>query len=274
MGYVLALIAAVGTLATAAVRGATGVPALGGGGAQAAVIVSHWVANLIILNVTFTFLIVGAVDHRRRARAHALLGGLFDVGARGAPPALAFDAIPQVRAFLAARGVLVGFGAAFHDRLVVVTSAALVVFLAVSLYCLLTLGTASDPGYVVAAFLLLHVLVAPAALAVGLGLYEAAAANEAMRRHVSTVVDARMRLRMAAPRGGAPGRDDALALGLLLEDVERHIAEDVLARPVRILGVHATYALVKGFASGWVSLETAALSLFTLWLRRRAAAAA
>jgi len=280
-------IALLGTFTTTIVRAAVGSPAFGATVAEGLVIVGHWVSNVMVMGVTFTFLAIGAIDHRRRARSHRLLGDLFKPGARGRPPALTFHTTHQARAFLTARNLLLVFGEAFHERLVLVISASLVVFAALSAYCLASLYTASSVSIVVSSMILLHVLVLPAFVCTALGLHEAASVNELLRKHVALVVEARVHWRLArdggdssastsgtSPTDGACGaplpphhanpEEDARLLGLL-EDVERQMVEQQFTRPVTILGITATDSLTNSFVGVWVSLETAALTVAYLW---------
>lgn len=261
----LFLVAFCGTFTTTFIRAAVGAPLLGLDALEALVIVGHWVANLIIMPVTFSFLAIGAIDHRRRATSHRLLGELFRALPRGCPPALAFESTAQACAFLTARSLLLAFGEAFHERLVLVISTSLVVFAALSAYCLATLYTSTSAFYVVSSIVLLHVLVLPSFLCSAFGLFEAGKINEHLRKHVSLVVDARVRLRLAAC---ALAPLDARVLGLL-EDVERLMVEQQNSHPVAILGIPASAALFKSFVGTYASLETAALTAVFIWAGAR-----
>ena len=290
-------VAGLGTFTTTIIRAAAGTPLLGSTAQECTVIIGHWVANVVVMGVTFTFLAIGAIDHRRRAASHRLLGELCKPGAQSCaavaaegagsegsaerpaggaaaaaaahrPAALSLHSTASVTAFLSTRRLLRAFGAAYHDRLVLVISCSLIVFSALAVYCLATLAALSaSPGgsasasLMVSSFVLLHVLALPAALCCALGLHEAQLVNEQLRRHVALLVHARVELRLAAGEGGAL---DARLLGLL-EDVERHLAEEQLAEPVCILGIPASDALTKGFVGAWLSLEGSALAVFFLW---------
>ena len=213
------------------------------------------------MGVTYTFLAIGAIDHRRRAASHRLLGDLFRPGVNGRAPPLALDSTPQAHAFLATRGLLRAFGEAFHERLVLVISSSLVVFCGLAVYCLIALYLAAGLSLVVSSIILLHVLVLPAFVCCALGLHEAAAVNEQLRRHVALFVDARVRLRLAAD-ASAPLDDRVLGL---LEAAQQQMAEQQLTQPVSILGFPASAALTKAFLGAWVSLESAALTITFIW---------
>jgi hypothetical protein len=218
------------------------------------VVVAHWASNLLIMGVVFSFLFIGAVDHRRRAGALGLLGRLF-ASRGGQEPLLALHSPAQVRAFLAARGTLLAFGSVYHERLVLVTSAFLVLFVVMGGYCcvVMFLVAAADVGPLASACVLLHVLVLPAFVVCGLGLYEAAEANAAAARHVAVVVGTRVQLRLRADFDGA--KEGALLA--LLEDVERGLQEQA---GVSILGVPATMGLLASYGGLWLSLEAFALT--------------
>jgi len=258
--YALLLFGVVGTLASTAMRLALGEPALGRHAAHAVVIVGHYVANCVLMATTFNFLAIGANDHLRRAHSLALLGRLFSRPAAAAAAPLSFDSVAQVRAFLAARELLLDFGAVFHERLVLVTSAFLVIFLLLSAYCLLRFfaATGGTLAPLVSTFLIAHVLVQPAFLCIFAGLAAAARANDAAAAHAAVVAAARLDARLAAGADAARGAPVADALG----DLERAVLARQSAAPIAVLGVPATFALAQSFAGFIASFETVALTLF------------
>ena len=276
----LILVALVGTFTTTIVRAAFGVPVLGYDALDRVVIIGHWIANVTTMGLTFLFLSIGAVDHRRRAESHALLGQLCSPGTLGSrvrAPVLALDSTEQAHAFIAARGVLIEFGEAYHDRLVLVVSASLVMFALMGGYCLVALfaSSAGDLGPLITAFILLHVLVLPAFLCCGLGLNEAARANSAAHAHVAVVINARVRARLAdddpADGGAAEARGplDARVLGLLT-DIEHALRAQDDDAPITILSHSATGGLTQSFLGLWMSIETVAISVFATTLYNRA----
>jgi hypothetical protein len=251
------------TAATAVLRAACGVPQLGDDVYQLLVIVTHWVANAFLLGAALVFLNVGAVDHFRRARSNALLGGLFTVprggvGSASAAPALDLTAFENTRAFLAARRLLASFGDTYHERLVIITAISLAFYAAVAAYVLVVLVSAPPGGLgvMLSPFILLHVLVAPAFACILAGLLQAARANREMHGHVAVVVEAAVRARLALEGGGAQaGR--APPCFALLKDAERLLRATGEAAAIKILGFEVTPTLVKSFLGAWVSLETA-----------------
>lgn len=265
----LFFIALVGTFTTTVLRATFSVPVLGYSMLDGIVIVGHWGANIFFMGAVYNFLLIGAVDFKRRARAHKVLAALFSPGShRGATrePLLVFDSVGQARAFLDARALLLTFGAAYHERLVLVTSSFLVVFSALAAYCIVAIFTATSAnlGPLIASFILLHVLVLPAFACCALGLNEAAGANTEARHHVAAVVNARVHARLKAADAGQ--RLDPLMLELLadVEDIVRVQGEQ---EPIMILSHEATNGLTQSLVAAWTSIETVAVTAFanTLW---------
>ena len=238
---------------------------------QHIIIIGHWISNVIILGLTYNFLIIGAVDHRRRASSLEILGRCFSSGVRNGratEPVLSFNTLEQTRAFLAARGILLSFGGKFHERLIIVTSFQLIVFVILAAYCILTflLTTSNDVGPLISSYVVLMVLVTPAFICCGFGLWEAAKANDEAHRHVSVVVNARMSLRFAAHEENGPCATSSplpyAQVLLLLFDVERSLKEQHESSPISILGIPATWGLAQTFFGIIVSLVTVGTTLF------------
>ena len=260
------LVSIFSTFATTVVRASFGSPLLGSSALQLLTIVSHWCANFFTLGVTLVFLTIGAVDHYRRARAFAMLGGLFSLrrGSSSASPILELGSLDNARAFIAARGMLRVFGEGFHERLVLVTSFFLAAFLGVAAYVLVAMFNAPSGGslsVLLCPFILLHVLVAPAFASILLGLTEAARANEEARKHTVVVVEARLRARMELMRDGGGGERTGQVQRVLplLEDLECLLRASEAEAAVKILGFEVSGAVAKSFAGAWLSLETACL---------------
>jgi hypothetical protein len=234
----------VSTFTTAVVRAALRSPQFGHDVYQLCAVVTHWVANLVILGVTLTFLMVGAVDHFRRARSHALLGGFFSAQRGAAAPALDLADPENAHAFIAARGLLCAFGEAYHERLVLVTACSLATFLVVAAYVVASLYTSpagSALGLALCPFILLHVLVWPAFACILAGLFQAARANSEMSKHTAVVVQARLRARMARLGGADEGKAAAPSFALL-EDLECWLRASQHEAAVSIWGFEVTGA--------------------------------
>jgi hypothetical protein len=257
------------TFASTIIRRVYHEPIIGSTTIQHVIIIGHWISNFLVMGVTYNFLIIGAVDHRRRASSLEILGRCFSTGVRNGratEPVLAFNTLEQTRAFLATRGILLNFGSKFHERLILVTSFQLVVFVILACYCILTflLTTADDVGSLISSYIVLLVLVTPAFVCCGFGILEAAKANDEAHRHVSIVVNARMSLRFAAHEENGPTSplpDDSVIkqVLLLLYDVERSLKEQTT---ISILGVPATWALAQTFFGFIFSLITVGTTLF------------
>jgi len=265
-GAVNTAVALGATAATAVVRAACGVPQLGADAYQLLVIVTHWVANVLLMGAALVFLNVMAVDHFRRARSNALLGGLFAVQRGGdaprAAPALDLTVFENTRAFLATRRLLAAFGETYHERLVIITAICIAIYAAVAAYVLAVLVSAPPGGLgaMLSPFILLHVLVAPAFACILAGLLQAARANREMHGHAAVVVEAAVRARLALGGGGGGGgaqAERAPPCFALLKDTERLLRATGDAAAIKILGFEVTDALVKSFLGAWVSLETA-----------------
>ena len=292
------------TFATTIIRYYYGIPPTGSTTLQFIVIVGQWVANFFIAGVVFKFMIIGAVDHHRRALTLELLGRFFSpdiCNGRVTEPVISFRFFGQTRAFLAARAVLFSFGTLYHERLILVTSMQLVIYLILSIYCIITffVTNVGDIGPLIAVYTLMIVIVLPAFFCVGLGLWEAAKANDEAHRHVSIVANARMRLRFAhydetatdavtatdlastsdaatsstmqcgintaslSPRRSFLPPDAATSAVLsLLIDVERALKEQHESSPISILGMPATWNLAQTFFGFILSLVTLSTTLF------------
>lgn len=250
------MISVLSTVATAILRAALGLPALGYSRSDAVVVIAHWIGNLFVLGAVFAFLMIGAVDHFRRTRASYLLRHIFSKHSGPLGPMVELDSLQNVRAFMAVRGVLASFGAIYHERLVLVLSCNLVIYLLVAAYVVVTLFRAPSGALfmILCPFLLLHVLVAPAFLCIALGLKEAAFANIESRRLVGVVIEARLRLRFSELMQEQGIFD-------LLKDCQSDIKNDDEQR-IKILGFDASIRMLQSFLGAWASLETICITLF------------
>jgi hypothetical protein len=253
------IISVLSTFATAILRAALGMPALGYSRADAVVVIGHWVGNLLVLGAVFAFLMIGAVDHFRRTRASYFLRHIFSKHSGLMGPMVELDSFQNVRAFMALRGVLAAFGAIFHERLIFVLSCNLVIFLLVAAYVVVAMFRAPSGALSVllCPFLLLHVLVAPAFLCIALGLKEAALANIESRRHVGVVIEARLRLRLFENEL----MQDSQGIHDLLKDCQSDIKNDEDQR-IKILGFNASVQMLQSFLGAWASLETISVTVF------------
>ena len=261
----------VSMFSTTFLRASQGLPILGGTALETSIIVSAWVSNFLLLPTAFTFLSVGIVDHSRRERALDTLSRLCrpsSLGSGGAgtvgmlaeavqPPTLPLESVSDVRAFLATRSLLLGFGAGFHSRLVTVISADLIVALAVAAFCIytaLTVSLARGVTALLAPLVLHHALVVPALVLCGLGLLVAARTNVAAASGATVLAQARLLVRVKA-RADEGAQAVLIAL---MDDVERLLRDN--AAPVTVLGVSATPALTNALLGGFFSLETVLVS--------------
>lgn len=254
----------ISTFTTAVLRAAFGAPPLGTDAYQAFVIVTHWLANVLVLGVVLIFLNVGAVDHFRRARSHALLGSIFSQQ-RGDDPLIEMGEFENARAFLAARGLLCNFGEVYHERLVLVTASSLLTFVAVAFYIVIVMYVApmgSSLGVLLSPFILLHVLVAPAFACILAGLMQAARANSEMKKHAAVVVEASVRARLRQ-LGGSPHAVKQPCFALL-KDIHRLLRAGEDEAAIKILGFEVTGAIAKSFVGAWISLETACAYQFLI----------
>lgn len=265
----LYLVSALGTFASTIVRFSFGVPVLGETLIEHIIIIGHWISNLVYMGITFQFIAIGAIDHSRRRLALKMLGKAFTPGVKNGestPPALVFDTHHQTRAFLAARGVLHFFGCAFHERLVLVTSVQIVVFSLFAAYSIISLFLAPEHaiGEIISAFIVLQVLVMPAFLCCGAGLWYAALANDEAVRHVSVIVNARLNMvltqRFSDNVSDVDHESTSRTLELLRE-VERTLKRQSETSPISILGIPATWSLFQKFGGVLLSLETLGTTL-------------
>jgi hypothetical protein len=265
----LMMVSAIGTFASSIVRFSFGVPVLGDTLIEHIIIIGHWISNLVFMGITFQFIAIGAIDHSRRRLALKMLGKAFTPGVKNGestPPALVFDTHHQTRAFLAARGVLHFFGCAFHERLVLVTSVQIVVFSLFAAYSIISLFLAPEHaiGEIISAFIVLQVLVMPAFLCCGAGLWYAALANDEAVRHVSVIVNARLNMvltqRFSDNVSDVDHESTSRTLELLRE-VERTLKRQSETSPISILGIPATWSLFQKFGGVLLSLETLGTTL-------------
>ena len=259
----LLLLSVFGSLSNLTWRAVFGIPSFGHVPAQAVVVVCHWVSTALLGAFTWSFMLIGAFDHSRRAKAHELLGKFFSPGVlEGAttPPILRLDSLPQTRAFLAARGVLREFGALYHARLVLVTSVLVAIMTLLAFYCVITMYVTSAGRFelLIPTFSTLHVVALPGFVCCALGLRHAAEANMEAARHVAVVAGTRLAVRMA------PGFEEARDATLLqlLADVETALREQHASEPLSVLGLPASRGLAQSFAGFVVSVETVALTVF------------
>ena len=281
MGLVVALQRAtmlagiIATFGTTVLRVALSLPILGSNYTEAVIIVSHWIADFLLLPVVFTFLAVGYVDHARRTRVLEALARLFRAspmreggGTAGLlatavkPPIVPLASIADVRAFLTTRRLLLSFGSGFHMRLVTVLSADLCVLAAVSALCVilaLTSPLADGVTAIISPVVLFFILVAPAVALCALGLRAAVTANLAAAQLVTVVVTERLRLRVASlDTGSSPPM-----LGLL-DDMERALREN--NTPITLFGIAATPALTSSLVGAFASVATVLVSgTITRW---------
>ena len=267
--YFLMFVSIVGTFASSLVRFLLNAPILGENTQQMIIIIGHWISNIVYMNVTFQFIAIGALDHSRRRLALKMLGKAFTPGVKNGEAtsaALQFSTHQQTRAFLATRGVLHSFGCAFHERLVLVTSVQIVVFLLFAAYAIISLFLAPEfaTGDLVSAFVVLQVLVMPAFLCCGTGLWFAALANDEAIRHVSIIVNARLNMILASrfSENSNEYDHDSISRTLeLLREVERTLKRQSETSPISILGIPATWSLTQKFFGFILSLETLGATL-------------
>jgi len=257
---------------TTILRAALGLPIVGSSPVEASIIAGTWVSNFLLLPTIFTFLAVGIVDHARRESALDALSSLYrttpldTAGGRGGssvgmlasasdvhPPVLPLEQLAHVRAFLAARSLLLAFGASFHSRLVTVISSDLIVIVILAAFCIFTALTAplsKGLAPVIAPLVLFHSLVVPSVALCALGLYMAARANTAAAYSASIIAQTRLYLRIT---GAVPP-----PMLTLLSDVELLLRENAV--PITVLGIAATPALTQALMGGFFSLETLLIS--------------
>ena len=260
---ILLLLSLLAASSNVAWRAAFGVSLFGNVPLQALVVAGHFVATALLGAFTWSFMLIGAYDHLRRAKAHELLGKFFTPGlvdGAATPPILRLDSVEQTRAFLFARGILIEFGATYHARLVVVTSVLAAIMTLLSVYCVITLYVTSVGAFVllIPTFNTLHAVALPGFVCCALGLRYAAEANTEAARHVAVVASSRLGIRMAP--GFMEARDAPLLQ--MLFDVEDALKEQHEAAPLTILGLPASRGLAQSFAGFVATVETVALTVF------------
>ena len=205
----LFLLALFGTFSSTAVRAYLRLPILGSNAAEATVIIGHWLANAFVMGAVFSFMFLGAVDHRRHALSLSALGKFVtptvDIMLEGpVEPLLPLSTSAHVKAFMLTRTLLRSFGSTQQARLVALAVFFLLIFFFVAAYVLVVLYQAA-PGALeelLPAFVLLHTLVMPALVVMGIKLSEASRVNLEAERHVLVVCNERLRLRLVGERSG------------------------------------------------------------------------
>ena len=263
-------VSVIGTFASTLIRFSLRAPVLGYTTLQSIIIIGHWISNIVTMGITFQFIAIGAIDHNRRRLALKMLGKAFIPGVKDGettPPALLFNTHHQTRAFLAARGVLHFFGCAFHERLVLVTSVQIIVFSLFAAYSIISLFLAPEDaiGELISAFIVLQVLVMPAFICCGAGLWFAALANDEAVRHVSVLVNARLNMvltqRFCSDNVSEVDHESTSRILELLREVERVLKRQAETSPISILGIPATWSLFQKFGGVLLSLETLGTTL-------------
>lgn len=299
----------------AAVRGATGLPPFGRGGADSLVLaLTSWLQFLFPF-IVMSYIRVGIVDYHRRADtletlvhlasrslvaegsggggaarlpqrgggAPAAAGGLDELAgdsggtlAEGATAAaapadlhLAEPAIPlgvpgNAVAWLATRRLLLGFGARYVARVEAYASQALLLSLALSvalLALLLVGGTSSSRGVASAPTLVFSAIGLYALALLGVGLVvmlrDGARANNAAAEHAAVLTARALEVAQRAEGEASSGSDDAHALAAterVLCRVGDLLRAQAQLEPITILGMPASYALMRTLLAGFTSV--------------------
>jgi hypothetical protein len=176
---------------------------------------------------------------------------------------LPLDSLPQLRAFLLTRHLLLHAGSGYHARLVLVESLALAISGGMGALAVLRMLLAVDEvDSVLTYFVLFHALVAPVFGWAALGLAAAVSANEAAGDHVELLARARLRVRFtAATREEGTPKDHASYLARILKDAREAVEQQMRVAPLRVLGFVASPELMQAFLGAWLSLETASISV-------------